>query len=66
MCVGYNGVIPHLAIEMGQFFHQVKHFSTSQKFTTDDICDALQQNREQVAQAYFEIWTIEVGMGRGK
>ena len=26
-------------------------------------CDALQQNREQVPQAYFEIWTIEVGMG---
>ena len=26
------------------------------------ICDALQQNREQVAQAYFEIWTIEVGI----
>ena len=32
----------------------------------DDICDALQQNRERVALAYFEIWTIkiiEVGMG---
>ena len=27
------------------------------------ICDAFQQNREQVAQAYFEIWAIEVGMG---
>ena len=27
------------------------------------ICDALQQNREQVAQAYFEIWTTEVGTG---
>ena len=27
------------------------------------ICDALQQNREQVAHAYFEIWTIEVGIG---
>ena len=25
-----------------------------------NISDALQQNREQVAQAYFEIWTIEV------
>ena len=24
------------------------------------LCDALQQNRVQVAQAYFEIWTIEV------
>ena len=24
-------------------------------------CDALQQNREQVAEAYFEIRTIEVG-----
>ena len=24
-----------------------------------DIYDALQQNREQVTQAYFEIWTIE-------
>ena len=27
------------------------------------ICDALQQRREQVAQAYFEIWTIEVSIG---
>ena len=30
------------------------------------ICDAqhaLQQNKEQVTQAYFEIWTIEVGIG---
>ena len=27
------------------------------------ICDALQQNREQVAQAYFEMWAIEVGIG---
>ena len=28
------------------------------------ICDALQQNREKVAQAYFEIWTIiEVDIG---
>ena len=26
-------------------------------------CGALQQNSEQVAQAYFEIWTIEVGIG---
>ena len=26
-------------------------------------CDALQQNREQVAQFYIEIWTIEVGIG---
>ena len=23
-------------------------------------CDALQQNREQVAQAYFEIWAIKL------
>ena len=22
------------------------------------ICDSLYQNREQVAQAYFEVWTI--------
>ena len=27
------------------------------------ICHSLQQGREQVAQAYFEIWTIEVGIG---
>ena len=27
------------------------------------MCDALQQNREQVAHAYFEIWTKEVGIG---
>ena len=27
------------------------------------LCDALQQNREQVAQAYFEIETIGVGIG---
>ena len=26
-------------------------------------CDALQQNREQVALAYFEMWVIEVGIG---
>ena len=26
------------------------------------MCDALQQNREQVMQAYFEIWTIEIGI----
>ena len=32
----------------------------SQKFKTRD---ALQQNREQVAQANFEIWTIEVNIG---
>ena len=25
-------------------------------------CDALQKNREQVAQAYLEMWTIEVGI----
>ena len=29
----------------------------------EGVCDALQQNREQVVQAYFEIWVIEVGMG---
>ena len=27
------------------------------------ICDGLQQNRKQVAQAYFEIWTTEVDIG---
>ena len=27
------------------------------------MCDALQQNREQVARAYFQIWTNEVGIG---
>ena len=27
------------------------------------ICDALKQSREQVAQAYFEIWTTEVCLG---
>ena len=27
------------------------------------MCDVLQENREQVTQAYFEIWTIEVGIG---
>ena len=26
------------------------------------VCDALQQNREQVTQVYFEIWAIEVGI----
>ena len=26
-------------------------------------CDALQQNRKQVTQAYFEIWAIEVSIG---
>ena len=26
------------------------------------ICDALQQNREQVAQAYLKIWATEVGI----
>ena len=26
------------------------------------ICDALQQNKEHVAQANFEIWMIEVGI----
>ena len=32
-------------------------------FFEKDICDALQQNREQVAQANFEILTTEVGTG---
>ena len=27
------------------------------------ICGVLQQNRQQVAQVYFEIWTIELGIG---
>ena len=27
------------------------------------ICGALQQNREQVTETYFEIWTIHVGIG---
>ena len=27
------------------------------------ICDTLQQNREQVAQTYFKLWIIKVGMG---
>ena len=38
---------------------QVDFQQVSDKF---HICDALQQNREQVAQAYFEIWAIEFGM----
>ena len=28
-----------------------------------EICDALQYNREQVTQAYFEIWAIKIGIG---
>ena len=32
-------------------------------FTVNLICDTFQQNREQVTQVYFEIWTIEVGIG---
>ena len=31
--------------------------------TVVSIFDALQQNRGQVAQAHFEIWSIEVGTG---
>ena len=31
-------------------------------YTSLNIYDALQQNREQVAQAYFEMWTTEVGI----
>ena len=27
------------------------------------VCDAFQQNREQITQDYFEIWTTEVGIG---
>ena len=30
--------------------------------TISDICDAPQQTREQVVQAYFEVWTVEVGI----
>ena len=26
------------------------------------VCAALQQNREQVTQAYFEVWAIEAGI----
>ena len=29
---------------------------------TNNMCNALQQNREQVSQAYFEIRTVEVGI----
>ena len=34
-------------------------------FSADFIqsCDVLQQNRQQVAQANFEIWANEVGIG---
>ena len=32
-------------------------------FLPSHQADALQQNREQVAQASFEIWTTEVGIG---
>ena len=31
--------------------------------TVNLICDTLKQNREQVAQVFFEIWTIQVGIG---
>ena len=31
-----------------------------------EISDALQQNRDQVAQAKFEIWAVEVGIGVNK
>ena len=30
------------------------------------ICDALQQDTEQVAQSYTEIWAIEAGIGVNK
>ena len=35
----------------------------NRRFTPLFIFDALQQTREQVTQAYFEIWAIEVGIG---
>ena len=35
-------------------------------FVSKTICDTLQQNREQVAQAYFEKWIIEVVIGVSK
>ena len=31
--------------------------------TLHHMCNALQQNSEQVTQACFEMWTIVVGMG---
>ena len=36
--------------------------SVTTKCWNKSICDALQENRELVTQAYFEIWKIEVGM----
>ena len=41
------GVLFHLTTEAKVWLHK---------------SDTLQQNMEQVAQAYFEIWTIEVGL----
>ena len=35
--------------------------STDPALFHNHICDALQQNGEQITQAYFKIWTIEVG-----
>ena len=39
------------------------HFLMIPLYSQQNKCDALQQTREQVAQAYFEIWTIEVSVG---
>ena len=38
-------------------------FNPDAKLIHNLICDALQQNREHDAHAYFEIWTIEFGTG---
>ena len=48
----WQGFLPFLK---NQNRHHAKH-----------ICDALQQNREQVAKAYSEIWVTEVGTGKKK
>ena len=45
-------------------FHQISTIQLSHPIVAcQKICDALQQNRKQVAQAYFEVWTIEVPWG---
>ena len=46
------------------FFNGVGSIYTC-KYNTypHDLCDELQQNRDQVSHAYFELWTIEVGIG---
>ena len=38
-------------------------YSSCVRYNKRTTCDALRQNREQVVQAYFEIWTIEVDKG---